>query len=98
MDQNPEGVTVILNRLGGNSVSGYPTDAAWAIDLFPKVRSLILYRSGDEEFPSSLTILGDSVTGRFLDVESIVFLREGLVHTITGMLREYSHVRAHQKN
>ncbi|MGD1074689.1 MAG: DUF3786 domain-containing protein, partial [Thermodesulfovibrionales bacterium] len=98
MDENPKGVTVIFNRLGGQPVSGYPADAAWAIDLLPKVRCLILYRSGDEEFPSSLMILFDSVTGQFLDVESIVFLCEGLVHTIAGMLREPSHVRAHQKS
>ncbi|HAM50233.1 MAG TPA: hypothetical protein DCP92_05890 [Nitrospiraceae bacterium] len=98
MDENLKGVTVLLNRLGGHSVSGYPADAAWAIDLLPKVRSLILYRSADDDFPSSLTILFDSVTGQFLDVESIVFLCEGLVHTITGMLRKPPHVSIHQES
>jgi Domain of unknown function (DUF3786)/Putative Fe-S cluster len=92
MDENLKGVSAILTRLGGHSVSGYPADASWTIDLLPKARSLILYRSGDEDFPSSLTILFDSVIGQFLDVESIVFLCEGLVHTITGMLKESPHV------
>jgi hypothetical protein len=51
------------------------------------VRSLVLYRPGDSEFPSSsLNILFDGITGDFLDVESIVFLCEGLTHTLRKMI------------
>jgi hypothetical protein len=64
-----------------------PADKAWMIDLLPRVRILILYSRGDEEFPSSLKIVFDRITGNFLDVESIVFLLEGLVHTIRSISR-----------
>lgn len=76
-----------LDRLGAVPVTGYPADYSCSLDLLPKVRALILYRKGDEEFPSSLNVLFDGITGRFLDVESITFLCEGLVHTITGLMK-----------
>lgn len=77
-----------LKRLGGMSVSGFPAERAWILDLLPRVRILLLYSKGDEEFPSSLKIVFDKVTGNFLDVESIIFLLEGLVHTLRMMARE----------
>lgn len=52
------------------------------IDLLPKIRILILYSKGDDEFPSSLNIVFDRITGNFLHVESIIFLIEGLIHTL----------------
>lgn len=86
-DQDLKGVSMTLGRLGAVQASGYPGDLTMTIDLLPRVRALLLYHKGDEEFPSSLKMLFDGVTGEFLDVESIVFLCEGLVHTIAGMLR-----------
>lgn len=77
-----------LKRLGGRPVSGFPAERAWILDLLPRVRILILYSKGDEEFPSSLKIVFDKITGNFLDVESIIFLLEGLVHTLRMMVRE----------
>lgn len=87
MDNDLHGADAALKRLGALSESGYPADYVWRLDLLPKVRSLILYSAGDDEFPSSAHILFDSVTNRFLDVESITFLGEGLIHAITRMLR-----------
>lgn len=78
----------ILKRIGGRPVSGFTAERAWMIDLLPRVRLLILYSKGDEEFPSSLKIVFDKVTGNFLDVESIIFLLEGFVHTLRMMARE----------
>ncbi|MFN3480249.1 MAG: DUF3786 domain-containing protein [Thermodesulfovibrionales bacterium] len=83
-----ERIDQILQRLGGRPVSGFPAERAWMIDLLPRVRLLILYSKGDEEFPSSLKIVFDKVTGNFLDVESIIFLLEGFVHTLRMMARE----------
>lgn len=90
MDEDMNGTSMALGRLGASPVSGYRADYSATLDLLPKIRSLILYRSGDDEFPSSLKILFDGITGQFLDVESIVFLCEGLVHTVTHILRKSS--------
>lgn len=79
---NPEEAIKVLERLGGKRIEGYPSDIAITIDLLPRVRILILYSKGDEEFPSALKILFDAITPEFLDVESIIFLIEGLVHTV----------------
>jgi hypothetical protein len=88
MDGNSEGVVAALEGLKARPVAGYPADHAWSIDLLPRVRCLIIYRSADEEFPSSLNILFDGITGQFIDVESLVFLCEGLVHTLTTLLQK----------
>lgn len=76
-----------IERIGGSPVHGWPVDKAWMINLLPKIRVLILYSKGDEEFPSSLKVVFDRITDNFLDVESIVFLLEGFVHTLRMMSR-----------
>lgn len=81
-DQKPDETIRLLQRLGARRVEGYSAEIALIIDLLPKVRILILYSRGDEELPSSLRILFDKVTERFLDVESMIFLVEGLIHTL----------------
>jgi len=73
--------------LGAAPAHGFAADYAWTMNLLPKVRTLFLYRSGDEEFPSSMKILFDGITGQFLDVESLMFLCEGLIHSLTMMRR-----------
>lgn len=83
MDRDPGAISSMLERLGAAPVSGFPADHAWTMDLLPKVRALFLYRAGDEEFPSSMKILFDGITGQFLDVESLMFVCEGLIHTLT---------------
>lgn len=87
MDEDPGSVAAVIARLGASEVAGVSADYAWSLDLLPKVRTLILYRPGDEEFPSSLSMLFDAVTPEFIDVESLIFLCEGLVHTLTNMRR-----------
>lgn len=87
MDDDPEGVAQILGRLGALRVEGYSADLACSLDLLPKVRALILYRFGDDEFPSSVKMLFDGITAEFIDVESLIFLCEGLFHTVTMMKR-----------
>jgi hypothetical protein len=43
---------------------------------------MILYWPADSEFASKVKILFDSTADRFLDVESIMFLVEGLVYNL----------------
>ena len=85
LDEDPRGFSKALKQLNASEVTGFSADHAWSLDLLPKVRALILYRCGDEEFPSSLKMLFDSVTAGFIDVETLIFLCEGLVHTVAHM-------------
>lgn len=85
MDDDPRGVSMALKRLDASEAAGFSADHAWSLDLLPKVRALILYRHGDEEFPSSLKMLFDAVTAGFIDVETLIFLCEGLVHSVAHM-------------
>jgi hypothetical protein len=87
LDGDLAGTVSLLERLGASRAAGFSADYSWTMDLLPKIRTLILYRPADEEFPSSLKILFDGIADRFLDVESLVFIGEGLVHTIMKMGR-----------
>lgn len=68
-----------LLRLGAVRGEGFPTKDAWVLFLLPKVPVVILYWPDEDEFPSRLKVLFDSTADQFLDVESIMFLVEGLV-------------------
>ncbi len=68
-----------LLRMGAVAAEGFPTRDAWVIYLLPKIPVAILYWPRDEEFPARLKALFDSTADQYLDVESIMFLVEGLV-------------------
>ncbi len=87
MDEDAAGVASVLEGTGAMRMKGFSADDAWSLDLLPRIRTLVLYHHGDEEFPSSLKILFDAVTDKFIDVETLIFLCEGLVHTVRGALR-----------
>lgn len=72
----------VLTRLGAIEQDGFHARCAWRIYLLPKIPVLILYWKDEEDFPSQTKILFDSVSDRFLDVESLVFLVEGLIENI----------------
>ncbi len=81
-DLDPRPVEDALARLGGLRQVGTPAPVAWKIFALPRVPVQILYWPNDEEFPSKLKILFDATADRFLDVESLTFLIEGLVKNI----------------
>ena len=64
----------------------FPTKHAWHILLLPKMPVVILYWPADIEFGSKVKVLFDSTADKFLDVESIIFLVEGLVYNIEAAL------------
>ena len=72
----------VLGRMGKLLDKGFPTAHAWELFLLPKVPLLILYWPRDEEFPAKVKMLFDASADRFLDVESLIFLVEGLVKNI----------------
>lgn len=81
-DRDPRPVERALERLGGLRQAGTPAPIAWKIFALPRVPVLILYWPQDEEFPSKIKVLFDATADRFLDVESLTFLIEGLVKNI----------------
>jgi len=81
-DRDPLPVEQALERLGAARLPGTPAPVAWRILALPRVPVLLLYWPHDEEFPSKIKILFDATADRFLDVESLTFLIEGLVKNI----------------
>ncbi|MBI5640263.1 MAG: DUF3786 domain-containing protein [Nitrospirae bacterium] len=82
LDRDLKGVAAILARMGAEMQGGFPTTHAWRLYLLPKFPVVILYWPEEEDFPSKVKILFDSTADTFLDVESIMFLVEGLVKNI----------------
>jgi hypothetical protein len=81
-DRDPRDVERALERLGAVRQEGTPAPVAWKLFALPRVPVLLLYWPHDEEFPSKVKILFDATADRFLDVESLTFLIEGLVKNI----------------
>jgi hypothetical protein len=71
-----------LERLGAVREPGMPAPAAWRLDALPRVPVLVLYWPPEEEFPSKCKVLFDATADRYLDVESLTFLVEGLAKNI----------------
>ena len=84
-DTDPGSASAALEKLGAVSSPEFPTPHAWTFFLLPKMPVVILYWPEEEEFPSKVKILFDQTADRFLDVESIMFLLEGLVKNVEMM-------------
>lgn len=81
-ERDYEKTAQVLGRMGKKKEKGFPTSYAWELFLLPKVPLVILYWPRDEEFPAKVKMLFDASADRFLDVESLIFLVEGLVKNI----------------
>jgi hypothetical protein len=81
-DREPAGTQLAWERLGGARREGTPAPVAWEVFALPRVPVLVLYWPQDEEFPSKLKVLFDATADRYLDVESLTFLVEGLVKAV----------------
>jgi hypothetical protein len=71
-----------LERLGAVREPGTPAPRSWRLFALPRVPVLLLHWPRDEEFPSQLKVLFDATADRYLDVESLTFLIEGLARNI----------------
>ena len=80
--RNFRAVSGALSRLGATTRSDFPSDNAWQLDLLPKISVAILYWPDDAEFDATLKVLFDTSADKFLDIESLLFLLEGLVKNI----------------
>jgi len=87
-NKSMEKTTQILQKLGALKQDGFATEHAWVIFLLPKIPVLILYWQAEDDIPSQTKILFDPTADRFLDVESLLFLAEGLVTNIENSLRQ----------
>ncbi len=85
-DRDIQKVDSILAGHGALKRGDFPTQHAWHITLLPKVPVVILYWPADSEFGSKVKILFDSTADKFLDVESLMFLVEGLVYNVEASL------------
>jgi len=81
-DRDLPGVEHALERLDGQRQPGTPAPVAWRIPALPRLPVLLLYWPHEEEFPSKIKILFDATADRYLDVESITFLVEGLAKNV----------------
>jgi hypothetical protein len=86
LDKDLAMVTHLLSGFGAGTRDDFPTGHAWHILLLPKMPAVILYWPADIEFGSKVKVLFDSTADKFLDVESIIFLVEGLVNNIEAAL------------
>ena len=86
LDADPPKVAQLLIRFGAETRDDFPTEHAWHILLLPKMPVVVLYWPGDSEFGSKVKVLFDATADKFLDVESIIFLVEGLVYNIEAAL------------
>jgi hypothetical protein len=86
LDRNLKVTEGLLYRLGAVKVANESSDHAWQLYLLPKIPVLILYWTVDDDSEdtglSAVKILFDSTADRFLDVESLIFLVEGLINII----------------
>jgi len=87
LDRDYGQVKGILHRIGAEERSGFATQNAWYLYLLPKLPVLILYWPKEEEFESKVSMLLDSTADQFLDVESLMFLGEGLIKNIEAYLQ-----------
>jgi hypothetical protein len=71
-----------LERLGAVREPGTPAPVAWRLAALPRVPVLLLYWPPEEEFASKCKVLFDATADRYLDVESLTFLIEGLAKNI----------------
>ena len=81
-----ERVSAAIIMLGAKQSNDFPTPKAWVLFLLPKVPVVILYWPEEDEFPAKVQILFDQTADKFLDVESLMFLLEGLVKNIERIL------------
>ena len=85
-ERDREGVAAAITKLGAGHSDDFPTPEAWVLFLLPRVPVVILHWPGEDEFPAKVTILFDQTADKFLDVESLMFLLEGLVKNIERVL------------
>lgn len=83
---NLERASAAITRLGAKLSCDFPTPNAWVLFLLPKVPVVILYWPEEDEFPAKVNILFDQTADKFLDVESLMFLLEGLAQDIERVL------------
>ncbi len=68
-----------LTALGAEQTGEFATPHAWLLSLLPRIPVAILFWAAEEEFSPTVKLLFDRSADRFLDVETLIFLSEGLV-------------------
>ncbi len=82
LDKDADKMSDALCEIGATNREDFPAPRAWHLHLLPRMPVIILYWPGEEEFASKAKILFDATADKFLDVESVMFLVEGLVKNL----------------
>lgn len=83
-----EEVEQVLKKIGAKDESGHISDRAWQLFMLPKIPILIQYWAAVEDFPLAIKVLFDESAVDFLDIESLVFLGEGLVSKVEQLMNK----------
>ena len=83
-----EEVEKVLKQIGAEDEGGHISDRAWRLFILPKIPILIQYWAPVEDFPPGIKLLFDKTAVDFLDIESLVFLGEGLVGKVEQLLKD----------
>ncbi|UCG79429.1 MAG: DUF3786 domain-containing protein, partial [Nitrospirota bacterium] len=86
IDKDERTFNEAIELLGGERTEPVSSDEAWVIYPLPKVPFMVLYWRPDQEYSSELKVLFDSTADEYLDVESLIFLGEGLVEILDRMV------------
>lgn len=90
LDRDFQMVQRMLFALGATPSKHDACEHVWYLKALPKLPVLILYWPSSDGEPSALKILFDSTADRFLDVESIIFVIEGLINIIEYALSAHN--------
>jgi hypothetical protein len=76
-------------RLGGTpiEVGSGAGNAAYALQVLPRIRLASVYWLGDEDFPSQASILFEDTAPHYLSTDGLAVLGS---HLVNGLLREAS--------
>lgn len=92
-EKDAEKAASVLIAMGAEQRADMSTENAWHLSLLPRLPVIILYwpgeKNNDEEFPAKVKIIFDSSADKFLDVESLIFLVEGLVKNMERHIGQF---------
>ena len=71
-------------QLGGEAVDGESADLAYIFQTLPRVRLMLLFWDGDEDFAARASILVDAGILDYLDRETTCFLAEAFANRLMG--------------
>jgi hypothetical protein len=86
---NKDGFCAACEKAGGVPVEF--GDASYRFKALPRMNLLLVYRLGDEDFPTTCKLLFDANAGHYLPTEACAILGSSLARNVRNKLNHYSH-------